>query len=439
MIVIKILIISYLRLDFGHRNKIGDSNIDVVVDSIGDFTIKPVSKKKMNPKKKFLSLVGQTENGEFLRHPAFENLLGIEWSKLPTLVYHFNLLTFVVLVVFYSIYLEFYKNADHRLTNLSKYISLALTIYFLVLEIIQLLNSLIKGKILLHYLSFKNLFEIVTFPLCIAALFLNTNETKSAFLSTTILLNYAILLFRMDKFWKIGKYVGVIGNIIIRSGGLLIIVLIFFIGFLLSFRNRIVTYSDAEENTMSFYNSTFENGLFKIMLFSLGNIEVEDMGIESLSRNSLVNFIIYSIFIFIIPILVINIFTGITIDELQNLIENSVEKASLTKIYYIEKIEIAKNMKFFGFFVIKAENLVVIFRNSKNAIARFFSKRETLKKYFKMPETTIDHNEITFKSELDIKKLENKIDTILFEFSNVHLRIDKIKMRLNELKVGDLA
>lgn len=404
---------------------------------MGDFTIKPVPKKKINPKKKFLSLVGQTENGEFLRHPAFEKLLGMEWSKLPTLIYHLNLFTFVVLIIFYSIYLEFYKKNNHPLTDVSKYISFVLTAYFLVLELIQFFNSLIKGKILLHYLSYKNLFEIITFPLSIAALFLETNETKSGLLSTTILLNYAILLFRMDKFWKIGKYVGVIGNIIIRSGGLLIIVFIFFVGFLLSFRNRIETSSDDEENTMSFYNSTFEKGLFKIVLFSLGNIEVDDMGIESLGKNSLVNFIIYAIFVFIIPILVINIFTGITSDELQNLIENSVEKASLTKIYYIEKIEIAKNMKFFGFFVCKAENLVVSIQNFKNVIMKFFSRRETLKRYFKMPETAVNHNEITFQSELDIKKLENKIDAILFEFSNVHLRIDKIKMRLNELKVAD--
>ena len=63
------------------------------------------------------------------------------------------------------------------------------------------------------------------------------------------------------------------------------------------------------------------------------------MGIQELNWYSSVNFLIYGLFIFIMTILFINIFTGISIDEIQRLIQHSEAHIQSRKIDYVFKVE----------------------------------------------------------------------------------------------------
>jgi chromosome segregation ATPase len=80
---------------------------------------------------------------------------------------------------------------------------------------------------------------------------------------------------------------------------------------------------------------------------TVGQIAASGMGINELNSESLINFIIYGIFIFIMPILFINIFTGIAIDEIRQLVDNSKIEIISAKIEFVYKIEPLREYMFF--------------------------------------------------------------------------------------------
>lgn len=305
-----------------------------------------------------LNLVKNYQNQDFLRHKTVKDLLQKKWKTLPRFIYYLYLSIYLVFLIFYSISIENYKKTpdfDPYLERMSKYVSISFAIFFLILEIIQILVEIYTKKIFIHIFSFQNWMEVVNFSLCISALFL-TNESnyvvKSSLYSITILMTYLIIIFRMDLFWKIGPYVDVIGNIIRKSLGLLVIVCICLIGFLLAFRNRSKSINE-NVDVVNFFNGTFEFTLIKVLTMSVGSLDTEGMGIDEITAENAINFIIYIFFILIMPVLLINIFTGISIDEVQKLIQNSEAENTLKKIEFISRIDNfmikTKNIKVFKF------------------------------------------------------------------------------------------
>ena len=117
--------------------------------------------------------------------------------------------------------------------------------------------------------SYRNIILLVNFPICIAVLFLNPGEVKSSLYSITILLSYCMFIQRLDKFYGIGPYVSVFGDVIRNSMKLLVIIFIALIGFLLSFRNR-SDYSTNSANNMPTFNASFEFTMYKIFLALIG-------------------------------------------------------------------------------------------------------------------------------------------------------------------------
>ena len=151
---------------------------------------------------------------------------------------------------------------------------------------------------------------------------------KSSLYSISILGAYFIFASRLDKFPKIGIYIYVIGQILLKSMTILVFLLIALIGFILAFRNRSTFYvfENSESNSvdqMSYFNTNFEYNIFQLTAFSLGGLNTEEMDIEIINEKTLVNYIIYGCFIFFMPILFLNIFQSISIGEIQNLYKES--------------------------------------------------------------------------------------------------------------------
>jgi hypothetical protein len=293
---------------------------------------------------------------------------------------------------------------------------------------IELLNAILSKNILLYASSFKHWLLIVNFPLCITVLFLDNNEIKSSLYSLTILFSYFMFIQKLDKFYGIGPYVAVFGDVIQKSFKLIIIILICLIGFLLSFRNR-ANYSSTDSNNMSYFNSSIELDLFKIFTMVIGNDDTENMGIDQLKSENLINFVIYGLFIFMIPILFINIFTGIAIDAIEELIENSEANIIIKKIEYVFKWDAIvqdKNNKFFNFFLhiflkllLRTKMLTVYFQKL------FFKSYENLEDksgYFaKAYDIYVKYNSSakTQKNKNQIEDFDKKLNNIMFELSKL--------------------
>jgi hypothetical protein len=196
--------------------------------------------------------------------------------------------------------------------------------------------------------SFKNLAELSNFLLSsvviIIDLITSNNqriEMKSSLYSYTTLVSYYILVKRLNKVHKIGSYINVFGKIIIKSIPLCVVLIVLLVGFLLPLRNRSTYYNGMNDgdSQMSQFNNSFEFDSFKILLFSMGQATLDNMGIDYLQSSSLLNFFIYSCFIFIMSILFMNIFTGIALDALQDMMENSEAESVSIKIEYVFLME----------------------------------------------------------------------------------------------------
>jgi hypothetical protein len=198
---------------------------------------------------------------------------------------------------------------------------------------------------------------------------------------------------KLDKFFYLGKFVDVFGSIIKKSIPIFIIVLINLISFVLSFRNRtnqnfITNNNQSEEisnQLMTHFNGTFSNSIFKTFEFLVGNIITENMGVEVFNLHSFVNFLIYGLFIFIMTILFINIFTGISIDEIQKLIKHSEAQITSRKIEYVFKIESLKNryfkkIPFLRVISMPFKKILNIIKDKLNKMRRIIIQNKYLKK-----------------------------------------------------------
>lgn len=262
-----------------------------------EFSIENLEEKNV---KNFFTLIKENQSKKILEHKTVESLVNLKWRSLPMVFYNLNLMLYILLVIFYSINIETYKSGNQDYLELvSRWISFALLVYFYLLEILKILK--IK-----NLYKFKFLLETVNFGLSIAALFLNKNSNytlKSSFYSSTIILTYALLIRRLDKFWKIGYCIDIIGNIVKKALSFGLVVFILILGFLISFRNR--SYSmNSSENTIKLFNQTFESGLIRIFTMGVGYLSTDYMGVDFIRENNAINFLVYSSFIFLIPLFI---------------------------------------------------------------------------------------------------------------------------------------
>ena len=206
----------------------------------------------------------------------------------------------------------------------------------------------------ISFTIFKNLAEITNYPLCVLTIVLDFGEAKSVLYSITIILSYVIRIMRLDKFYEIGPCITVFGNVIVRSLRLIAILVICIIGFLLSFRNRANYDFGANpdfSNNMQLFNTTFELSLFRIFMLTAGQVTADGMGIEVFNWHNFINYFILVLFIIIMPILFMNVFTGISIDEISTLIERSEADNIATKIEYVHNIESLKHLASIHLFI----------------------------------------------------------------------------------------
>ena len=143
---------------------------------------------------------------------------------------------------------------------------------------------------------------------------------------------------RLDKFPLIGGYVKVIGRIARESISPFIVILILLCGFLIAFKNR--SAYKGQGNTSSFdtmknFNRTFEFNVYQMYAMMIGNFNIDGMGVDTFTGPNLLNFGILFLFMFLITSLAFNIFTGIAINEINTLIEDSNIQIMRDKINYI--------------------------------------------------------------------------------------------------------
>ena len=324
----------FLEYDIGQFN--------AKLPAVSEYRIKESERitKKGKPKKlEFLELI--QKNNELLRHESNQLILEEKWREKAVFIYYFQFFWSLLFVISYTIYIEYRGRTDVHIgiQQAAKYISLAFVIINLISEFMQLVSSISSRQKLSDYAGrYTNRTEWINFILCIPAIVLDYGDLKSSLCSLTICLSYVVLMTRMDKM-RSGGYVKVIGKIFVGSLEPLVVVVVLLLGFLMAFRNR-AQYKGSVDKAYSFdkvgfFNTSFEYSLPLIYTMMAGNHQLEDMGINNFTWPNLINFIICFCFLFVISTLALNIFTGIAIDEIRNLIADSNIRITKDKISYV--------------------------------------------------------------------------------------------------------
>ncbi|CAF1036230.1 unnamed protein product [Brachionus calyciflorus] len=178
-----------------------------------------------------------------------------------------------------------------------------------------------------------------------------------------------------------------------------------------------------------------------------GGLMTEDMGLEEINGDSFINHFVYILFIFMMVILFLNVFTGISIDAVSELIKNSVADGISNKIEYVDKIEeimTNTNNKFLfivrKLFVILDTMIRKIYSlkerksNEKKITCKLFSKMtiffdECKKNYKNSKKTDREENSNQFSEKLD--KLNKLIIELKSESNNILEKLEIISKRVN--------
>jgi len=84
------------------------------------------------------------DNGEILKHDSVKQVLSEKWREKEAIQYYFDLLVFIVFVVFFTIYIESEGKTD--LQQSARYISLIIACINLLLEVLQCMMHIVYRK-----------------------------------------------------------------------------------------------------------------------------------------------------------------------------------------------------------------------------------------------------------------------------------------------------
>ncbi|CAF0890815.1 unnamed protein product [Brachionus calyciflorus] len=307
--------------------------------------------KKLSITKEILNLesnidivisISKNRYKKLLKHEIIKEILLNNWSGITRFLYYLNLIFYLIFLGIYSYHVEVYQINDENNNNFSKYVSLVFAFIYFFAEIKEFVYAIKSYRILNYLSSFQNIFEMFTYILIIVGLLLiNTLEQfelKNALYSITILTSYFIMILNLNKAPLVGRYVIAIRNVIKNSIGLFIVLLIFLIGYLMSLRNRSNSLNE-NDPTIGFFNETFELGFFRVLTMGVGSLDTEDMGIENINELGFINCLLYATFIFIMPIMLMNIFIGISNEELEKVYDLADVETIILKFEYVLKVK----------------------------------------------------------------------------------------------------
>ena len=308
-------------------------------------------------------LIRNSNNEKLLDHKTTKYLLNEKWKYTPCYTYYFNLLVYILFLVFYSIIIEDFRSGHRK--NYMEITAILISVYFLITEVIQFVISLLLNKNIFYYIySIKNTVEVLNCISSILGLSLlfqtdlssmsydiyATYQLKSSLYSLSIISSYFVLLMKLDKFSliKFGRFVNLFRSVFSRSFTLLLILIILLIGFLVSFRNRSTSISFVENSNSGslksyteilFFNTSSTLSLFKLITMTVGQISTDDMGVDDFSLEDIANYLIYIFFIYFMCLLVQNLFTSVAFDELNRQLKDSKIQMICAKIDYVKNFD----------------------------------------------------------------------------------------------------
>lgn len=297
----------------------------------------------------FLHFVASSKQTNLIRHSTTQEFIQLKWKVLPQLFYLINLAFFIVFILSYTIHLESVKHQSSACYLTSLILSVLMVFVFFVEEIIEFCASSVgeekrkstklRNRLEEYFNTTQNRLELIIYSVCLVTLLVDLREMRKYIDPFMILCLYMILILRLEKFAHIGIYVTVFRRILKKSASVVPLVALASLAFLFSFRITSVRQNDDPKNENTF-NRSLSFNFIQLMTFNLANFDNEKMGLgHHVNGSNWPIYIIYVLFLFILPILILNIFIGISVDELKKLLDDSQEYNMIIKIKYTLKMQ----------------------------------------------------------------------------------------------------
>ena len=108
--------------------------------------------------------------------------------------------------------------------------------------------------------------------------------------------------------------------------------ILIYTGFLLSFRARATA-------DVKYFNSTSSTTFMRGFTMMMGDLQSEEMGLDS----SYINYVLYLLFICIMSIIILNLFVGIAVGEINTTLDEAdIQQISMRIIFVLKVIQLCK-------------------------------------------------------------------------------------------------
>jgi hypothetical protein len=229
------------------------------------------------------------------------------------------------------------------------------------------------------------------------------------------------------------------------------------LGFLLAFRVR-SNFDDSSQNAADdvspnnivLFDSSFPISMIYIIAMTLGELQTPEMGLDTdVNWPNLVNYIIYFSFLCIIPIFIINIFIGISVDEMRKLIEASKVRNTQLKIEYVLSFQDAlvvaiDNLGLIGLrrtltrlgVVVECERPWILAEHSgivKWMMGKIASMRARLGQEKKLP--SIENNEENYMIEGYFREVLVKLKELDENVRDLSMQQDQLAAKLKQIEI----
>jgi ankyrin repeat protein len=409
-----------------YENKMWDM-IKIVLDncklSENNFEFSKIDPPYKKVAKHPLMLIARSGQESLLKHETVAILLKLKWRYLPRFFFYSNLIYYFFFLILFSIYsvslsnirvtanplemndtnhvenstdiyetinlinsnftLYDYDDERHELPQIMPEMSIDTRLEFVLLII--LLISMVKKivqMILVDGLSFiasiENWLELFTYVITYMTLLSRDLNSKLTYCSIAILSSFVVFSFLIQKLRVFGLYVLAFRRTLQNSAKFFPIFIMIYVGFNLSFRLR-------THFGVSYYNTTGTASVIKTLTMVIGELDSSQMGLE---ERSIINYIIYFLFISIMSVIILNLFVGIAVGEINTVLDEADIQQISMRIIFVLKVQQA---------------------------LRYFTKHPFLKKY-------IDLRFRKYNLENESKLFKTLIKTITFlrtKFSSI--------------------
>lgn len=303
-------------------------------DKCYDFTvIDPVEFKDLN--RHPLMMIANSGQEQLLTHSTVRTLLELKWRLIPRLAYSFNIILHLAFLILFSLYSFDLSEIDRKPENNNQNaqddnLNSAYSPYLLSLMSLiafMMLLKLVLTGIFGYFFKIETWIGITTIVLSFLSVTYQDLALKIAFCSISLIFIYLQFALLIQKVRFFGLYVLAFRGTIKNSAKFFPIFLLIYAGFVLSFRVRTAT------SDIPYFNDTAPEVFIKGLTLMLGNFNDDQMGLKS----SVINYILYALFILILSIIILNLFVGIAVGEITQLLAvATVQQISLRIIFVIQ-------------------------------------------------------------------------------------------------------